>query len=52
MRSVRDTPYGQVFEVSEPLMTPLNTYIPVRSVWEIRPARPGIARLITVTFED
>ena len=45
-------PYGMKLEVVEPLPTPLNTYIDVRSVWIVRTSDPSAAHFVTATFED
>ena len=52
LQKIRRTPYGLRFEIVDPIPTPLNTYLHVRSVWEIRPASPTAARLITLVFEN
>ena len=46
------TPWGLRIEVTEPMMTPLNRYLAVTTVWQVDTDDPSTARFITLTFED
>ncbi len=52
LRRTRTTPYGFAIEVVDPVATPLNRFLDIRTVWEVRSATPAIARLVTIVFED